>query len=95
MVITKPSEPVYSGSCDNSNADYIFKVGDIITSTNTNENSKSSTYIVEALLGQGSFGQVLRCLCKENHHTYAVKVIKSHSAYTKQAEVECKILEDV
>jgi dual specificity protein kinase YAK1 len=46
-------------------------------------------------VGHGSFGQVLRCFCRENHQTYALKVIKNLPAYIKQASSEKKILEDV
>jgi serine/threonine protein kinase len=47
------------------------------------------------LIGHGSFAQVLRCYCKDNNHTYAVKVIKNLPPYIKQAALEKTILEDV
>jgi hypothetical protein len=34
-------------------------------------------------------------MCKEDHRTYAVKVIKNLPAYIKQASLEKAVLEDV
>lgn len=77
------------------NGDYIFRVGDIITASEKIGAIKPKQYIVEAMLGAGSFGQVFRCMCKDTHQTFAVKVIKNLPAYTKQAALEKNILENV
>lgn len=49
-------------------------------------------YIIEDALGQGTFGQVVRCLCPETQSKAAVKVIKNQDAYFQQARVEIGIL---
>lgn len=52
-------------------------------------------YQVCDLLGQGTFGQVVRCICIETRKFYAVKIIKSQPAYYNQAKSEIRILERV
>lgn len=44
------------------------------------------------LLGQGTFGQVAKCWVPETDSYVAVKVIKNHTAYYRQALVEVSIL---
>lgn len=91
MSITKPVERVQNNGHDNANGDYVFRVGDYISDSNPAARSKT-TYLVESLLGQGSFGQVLKCLDVNTHATYAIKVIKNLPAYNQQAQLERKIL---
>lgn len=48
------------------------------------------------MLGQGTFGQVVRCEDLENMGQHvAVKVIKNKKAYLRQAKIEIRILEVV
>ena len=94
-VLTKPSEGVSNDRHDNANGDYIFSVGDIISASERIGTIKPKEYVVESLLGAGSFGQVFRCVCKDNHQTFAIKVIKNLPAYTKQAALEKTILTNV
>ena len=54
---------------------------------------RGSAYEVLDLLGQGSFGQVVRCRVQGRDDVLAVKVIKNHSAYLHQAKIEIRILE--
>eukprot|EP01018_Ginkgo_biloba_P029191 Gb_18179 [translate_table: standard] len=49
-------------------------------------------YIVKDLLGQGTFGQVVKCWSIETNSFVAVKVIKNQPAYYHQARVEISIL---
>jgi dual specificity protein kinase YAK1 len=98
-VLIKPSNRVQNWSLDNANGDYIFSVGDIIYDT-TAASSGCGTgsrrkYLVESLLDQGSFGQVLKCMDLESRATYAIIVIKNQPAYTRQAQLEFKILQTV
>jgi dual specificity protein kinase YAK1 len=93
--LTKPSEGVSNDRHDNVQGDYIFRIGEVITGGMPIGGMKPKRYVVEALLGQGSFGQVLRCVCPETHETFAVKCIKNLPAYTKQAALEKRYLEDV
>lgn len=44
----------------------------------------SIRYIVRDLLGQGTFGQVVKCLQEDINELVAVKVIKNHPAYYHQ-----------
>ncbi|KAK2952816.1 putative serine/threonine protein kinase [Blattamonas nauphoetae] len=96
-LLTEPSIGVKNYGLDNSNGDFIFRVGDLITPTVSDRDSNpritNSTYIVEAMMGHGSFGQVLRCLNLTDHSSVAVKVIKNQNAYTKQAQLEKQILQ--
>ncbi|ONK73738.1 uncharacterized protein A4U43_C04F34750 [Asparagus officinalis] len=49
-------------------------------------------YFVKDLLGHGTFGQVVKCWVPESDSYVAVKVIKNHAAYYRQALVEVSIL---
>ncbi|KAK2952812.1 putative serine/threonine protein kinase [Blattamonas nauphoetae] len=94
-VLTKPSEAAGNGGKDNRNGDYIVHVGDIIAATDSMGNLRGRRYLVESLLGAGSFGQVLRCVQKDSYQVFAVKVIKNLPAYTRQAAVENRVLSDL
>lgn len=41
-------------------------------------------YIVRDMLGQGTFGQVVRCLREDTREEVAVKVIKNQTAFYHQ-----------
>ena len=41
-------------------------------------------YRVKDMLGQGTFGQVVRCLREDTHEEVAVKVIKNQTAFYHQ-----------
>lgn len=86
-VLTKPSEPKYNGGYDNVNSDYILYVNDVL---GTEQNRK---YLVLDILGQGTFGQVVKCQNLLTKEILAVKVIKSRSEYLNQSITEAKILE--
>jgi dual specificity protein kinase YAK1 len=94
-VLTKNSVPTQNNGKDNSDGDYIFHIGDEISASDSTGILSKNVYIVESMLGHGTFGQVFRCYCKQNNNTYALKIIKNHTAYTKQAYMEKQILEDV
>ena len=47
------------------------------------------------MLGQGTFGQVVRCLNLNNKKQVAIKVIKNKQNYFRQATIEIKILKIV
>lgn len=58
-MLTQPAEPVLNNGADNSEANLICRVHDVLTP----EKSKSGlprSYAVLDLLGQGTFGQVRR-----------------------------------
>ncbi|OLY84740.1 Dual specificity protein kinase lkh1 [Smittium mucronatum] len=54
-----------------------------------------SRYVIKELLGQGTFGKVLKCLDIVSQKLVAVKVIKSIHKYRVAAGMEIKILQTV
>ncbi len=49
-------------------------------------------YTVLDKLGQGTFGQVVKCMEEDTGELVAVKVIKNKPAYTQQGRVERDLL---
>lgn len=45
------------------------------------------------ILGQGTFGQVVKCQNMKTHEIVAVKVVKNKPAYFNQSMMEVTILE--
>lgn len=86
-VLTKPSEGKNNNGHDNINSDYILYVNDVL---GTEQNRK---YLVLDILGQGTFGQVVKCQNMLTKEILAVKVVKSKSEYLNQSITEAKILE--
>lgn len=52
-------------------------------------------FVVKEMLGQGTFGQVVKCLDTETNDYVAVKVIKNQPAFYHQALVEVSLLRAV
>ncbi len=52
-------------------------------------------YVVQCMLGQGTFGQVVECIREDHgHERLAVKVIKNQQAYFQQVHfpaLECPL----
>lgn len=46
-------------------------------------------------MGRGTFGQVVKCQCKQTKELVAVKVIKNKKAFKNQGVIEIKILDIV
>ncbi|OWB84048.1 hypothetical protein B5S33_g2685 [[Candida] boidinii] len=86
-VLTKPSIPKSNNGCDNEDSDYILYVNDVLGSE---ENKK---YMVLDILGQGTFGQVVKCQNLKTQELLAVKIVKSRSAFLNQSLTEASILE--
>lgn len=86
-VLTKPNEGKYNNGHDNVNSDYILYVNDVL---GVEHNRK---YLVLDLLGQGTFGQVVKCQNLITKEILAVKVVKSKSEYLNQSVTEAKVLE--
>lgn len=53
----------------------------------------SSRYLILDVLGQGTFGQVVKCQNLKTHEIVAVKVVKNKPAYFQQSMMEVTILE--
>ena len=86
-MLTKPSEGKCNNGNDNLNSDYILYVNDVL---GVEHNRK---YLVLDLLGQGTFGQVVKCQNLITKEILAVKVVKSKSEYLNQSVTEAKVLE--
>ncbi|ORZ27372.1 kinase-like domain-containing protein [Lobosporangium transversale] len=86
-VLTKPSKPVHNEGYDNEDYDYILYVGDILGS------EERQRYLILDVLGQGTFGQVVKCQNLKTNAIVAVKVIKNKPAYFNQSMMEVTVLE--
>jgi dual specificity protein kinase YAK1 len=86
-VLTKPSKPSHNEGYDNEDYDYILYVNDWL---GTEEGHK---YLILDVLGQGTFGQVVKCQDMKTHEVVAVKVVKNKPAYFNQSMMEVTILE--
>ncbi|TCD69830.1 dual specificity protein kinase yak1 [Steccherinum ochraceum] len=86
-VLTKPSKPAHNEGFDNEDYDYILYVNDWL---GTDEGHK---YLILDILGQGTFGQVVKCQNMKTHEVVAVKVVKNKPAYFNQSMMEVTILE--
>lgn len=58
-----------------------------------NPNHCVSRYLILDILGQGTFGQVVKCQNMKTHEVVAVKVVKNKPAYFNQSMMEVTILE--
>ncbi|KAH9978935.1 kinase-like domain-containing protein [Lactifluus volemus] len=86
-VLTKPSKAAHNEGYDNEDYDYILYVNDWL---GTEEGHK---YLILDVLGQGTFGQVVKCQDMKTHEVVAVKVVKNKPAYFNQSMMEVTILE--
>ncbi|KNC97532.1 CMGC/DYRK/YAK protein kinase [Spizellomyces punctatus DAOM BR117] len=86
-VLTKPSKPMHNHGRDNEDWDYLLYVNDIIGS------QEGRQYQIMDVLGQGTFGQVAKCVNIKTKEAVAVKVIKNKPAYHNQSLMEVAILE--
>ena len=55
--------------------------------------SVPARYLILDVLGQGTFGQVVKCQNMVTHEIVAVKVVKNKPAYFNQSMMEVTILE--
>ncbi|KAG1374405.1 hypothetical protein G6F60_009529 [Rhizopus arrhizus] len=85
-ILTRPSFPYRNEGNDNENFDYILKVNEILG------HDPNYQYRVIDLLGQGTFGQVVKCERISTGELFSVKVIKNKSAYKTQSCMEIEIL---
>ncbi|KAI9303202.1 kinase-like domain-containing protein [Cunninghamella echinulata] len=88
-VLTKPSKEARNDGYDNEDSDYILKVNDILG------DEKEYQYRVIDLLGQGTFGQVVKCERVTTGELFSVKVIKNKVAYRAQSRMEVEILKQL
>nr|OQO25927.1 hypothetical protein B0A51_10393 [Rachicladosporium sp. CCFEE 5018] len=89
-VLTKPSKGVKNDGFDNEDSDYILYVNDILGSEETNHKNR---YLILDVLGQGTFGQVVKCQNLKTQEVIAVKVVKNKTAYFNQSMMEVSVLD--
>ncbi|KAL0074711.1 kinase-like domain-containing protein [Phycomyces blakesleeanus] len=87
--LTRPSKPAKNDGYDNENNDYILRVGDVL-----GEGQEHGYRIID-LLGQGTFGQVVKCEKLKTKELFSVKVIKNKAAYLAQSSMEVEILKQL
>jgi dual specificity protein kinase YAK1 len=87
-VLTKPSQPAGNNGYDNEDSDYILYVNDVL-------GEQGNKYLILDVLGQGTFGQVVKCQNMKTMEIVGVKVIKNKPAYYHQSMMEIIILEMV
>jgi serine/threonine protein kinase len=69
--------------------------GSAATATVSPSTGLVRSFRVMELLGQGTFGQVVKCENTDSKEHFAIKVIKNKPAYHNQALMEIKILKTV
>ncbi|KAI6251123.1 Dual specificity protein kinase [Erysiphe necator] len=89
-VLTKPSKGVKNDGYDNEDSDYILYVNDILGSAETGHKNR---YLILDVLGQGTFGQVVKCQNLKTQEVVAVKVVKNRTAYFNQSMMEVSVLD--
>lgn len=55
--------------------------------------SRRNRYLILDVLGQGTFGQVVKCQNLKTQEVVAVKVIKNRTAYFNQSMMEVSVLD--
>ena len=56
-------------------------------------NLRRNRYLILDVLGQGTFGQVVKCQNLKTQEVVAVKVIKNRTAYFNQSMMEVSVLD--
>lgn len=84
-VLTNPAVPSATHPHDNCHGDYILRVGDRI-------GEQDSCFVVLALLGQGTFGLVVKCRHTLTNELVAVKIVKNRREYYQQSLAEIQVL---
>lgn len=68
--------------CDDEDGHYLIKINDIF----------ANRFIIQKLLGQGTFGKVVACYDKINRETVAIKIIRNIPKYRDAAKIELRVL---
>lgn len=68
--------------CDDEDGHYIIKIND----------NFANRFIIQKLLGQGTFGKVVACYDKINRETVAIKIIRNIPKYRDAAKIELRVL---
>ncbi|KAH3732123.1 Serine/threonine-protein kinase ppk15 [Pelomyxa schiedti] len=111
VTLTQPSYPESNNGRDNRNSDLILRTADIIGSAVESGEparcclQKNSSYTIISMLGQATFGQVIKCrvnpsstsgfpkaLAPYPGHYVAIKVLKNKPTYFRKGMLEVGIL---
>jgi len=87
-ILTEPSERCLNDGFDNAHSNLVLCVNDVLHS----DAGAFRSFRVLELLGEGTFGQVVKCEDCSSHKLRAIKVIKNKPAYYNQALTEIRIL---
>lgn len=68
--------------CDDEDGHYIIKMNDVF----------ANRFIIQKLLGQGTFGKVVACYDRINRETVAIKIIRNIPKYRDAAKIELRVL---
>ena len=78
--LTKPSETEGDSGFDNKDADLVVYVNDELVST-----ASGRKYVVVDKLGQGTFGQVVKCQLADTNLEFAVKIVRNKQVRSSKA----------
>jgi serine/threonine protein kinase len=78
-------QPVYNEGYDDENGNYIAQINEEL----------DGRYIVQEMMGKGSFGVVVKAFDRVNQEQVAVKIIKNKQQFYNQAKIEIQILQDL
>eukprot|EP00741_Cyanophora_paradoxa_P019156 tig00021123_g18496.t1 len=81
----KERKELFNDGYDDENYDYIIKGGEIF----------ADRYVIEKLIGKGSFGQVVKAYDRQTDEYVAIKIIKNKKPFLQQAKLEIEILEQL
>eukprot|EP00743_Colponemidia_sp_Colp-15_P002872 GILK01003110.1.p1 GENE.GILK01003110.1~~GILK01003110.1.p1 ORF type:complete len:669 (+),score=70.76 GILK01003110.1:123-2129(+) len=70
-------------SYDDENYDYRIRIGEVF----------NERFVIDRIIGKGSFGQVVKAFDQQTNEYVAIKVIKSKKPFRQQAKTEITILE--
>ncbi|OBA22845.1 kinase-like protein [Metschnikowia bicuspidata var. bicuspidata NRRL YB-4993] len=68
--------------CDDEDGHYVIKINDVF----------ANRFVIQKLLGQGTFGKVVACYDKINRETVAIKIIRNIPKYRDAAKIELRVL---
>ncbi|OQR83037.1 serine/threonine-protein kinase minibrain [Achlya hypogyna] len=88
-VLTKNSRVTGNNGWDNAENNIVLRVRDLLGVRS--RTGRPRTFVVLDLLGQGTFGQVFRCQDVDTKELVAIKIIRNHPSYYKQALVEIHV----
>ena len=99
-VLTTPDTPMKNYGLDNLNYELIVRKGDILGTSTSLEgrtysmnSEKVSHYEIVEKLGNGTFGQVFKCIDLNTNKEVAIKILKNKKAYFRQGLLEITALQ--